>query len=227
MLLTHLSHRTGLVPPVKEIVALARSRGVDVLLDVGHALGQIDFSLRELGVDFAGLNLHKWIACPLGVGLVYMRKDRIGDLDPALLSPPGNSLEARVHTGTVSYPALLSVPDAIDLHQSIGIAAKAYRLRYLRDRWAEALRSDPRFDILTPDDPAMHGGITSFRIRGRTSLADNVALKQALFDRHRIFTVECGGPAKGACVRVSPSFINDAAQMDRLVVALKDIVARA
>ncbi|MDB5686108.1 MAG: aminotransferase class V-fold PLP-dependent enzyme, partial [Rhizorhabdus sp.] len=227
MLLTHLSHRTGLVPPVKEIVTLARSRGVDVLLDVGHALGQIDFSLRDMGVDFAGLNLHKWIACPLGVGLVYVRKERIADLDINLLSPPGDTLDARVHTGTVNYPALLSVPDAIDVHQSIGIAAKAYRLRYLRDRWAEVLRGDPRFDILTPDDPAMHGGITSVRIRGRASLAENIALKQALFDRHRIFTVERGGAAGGACVRISPSFINDAAQMDRLVVALKDLAGKA
>ncbi len=73
----------------------------------------------------------------------------------------------------------------------------------------------------------MHGGITSVRIRGRTSLAENIALKQALFDRHRIFTVERGGPAKGACVRVSPSFINDPAQIDRLVVALKDLAGRA
>ena len=119
--------------------------------------------------------------------------------------------------------ALLTVPDAITVHQSIGLANKAARLRYLRDRWAEVLRGDRRFEILTPDDPAMHGGITSFRIRGRTSPADNLALRKALFDRHGIFTIERLGPAKGACIRVSPSFINDAAQIDRLVTALRDL----
>lgn len=226
MLLTQLSHRTGLVPPVKEIVALAKARGVDVLLDVGHALGQIEFSLADLGVEFAGINLHKWIACPLGVGLVYIRKDRIRDIDPALLSPPGDGIDLRVHTGTVNYGALLAVPDAIAVHQQIGIAAKAHRLRYLRDRWAEALRGDARFEILTPPDPALHGGITSFRIRGRTSLADNVAIRKALFEKHRIFTVERDGPARGACVRVSPSFVNGADDADRLAAALRDVAGQ-
>ena len=223
MLLTHLSHRTGLVPPVKEIVAMARARRVDVLLDVGHALGQLEFSLRDLGVDFAGINLHKWIASPLGVGLVYIRKDRIADISPCLLEGPSDRIDARVHTGTVNYAALLTVPDAITVHQSIGLANKAARLRHLRDRWAETLRGDPRFEILTPNDRAMHGGITSFRIKGKTSPADNLALRKALFERHGIFTIERLGPAKGACVRVSPSFINDAAQVDRLVAALRDV----
>jgi selenocysteine lyase/cysteine desulfurase len=228
ILLTQLSHRTGLVPPIKEIVAVARARNVDVLLDVGHALGQIDFSLRDLGVDFAGLNLHKWIAAPLGVGLVYIRKDRIADVDSALLAgPDGQGIDARVHTGTVNFAALLTVPDAIAVHNKIGIAAKAQRLLYLRDRWAEALRDEPRIEILTPSDPALHAGITSFRIKGKTSFADNVALRKSLFDRHRVFTIERAGPAKGACVRVSPSFINDSDDMDRLVVALREIVAHA
>jgi len=226
MLLTQLSHRTGLIPPVAEIVALARSRDVDVLLDVGHALGQVEFSLRDLGVAFAGLNLHKWIACPLGVGLVYVRRDRIGDIDPSLLETPSDRIDARVHTGTVNFAAMLTVPDAISVHESIGLAAKAHRLRHLRDRWAEALRDDRRFDILTPADPVLHAGITAFRIRGRTTPADNVALRQALFDRHRIFTVERKGVAKGACVRVAPSFVNDVGQMDVLVAALKEMATR-
>jgi selenocysteine lyase/cysteine desulfurase len=223
MLLTQLSHRTGLVPPVEEIAALARARNVDVLLDVGHALGQLEFSLRDLGIQFAGLNLHKWIAAPLGVGLIYVAKDRIPDIDPYILEGPSDRIDARIHTGTVNFAALLSVPDAIDVHQAIGPAAKAQRLRFLRDSWAEALRDDARFDILTPTDPRLSAGITSFRIRGRTSPADNVAIRKALFDRHRIFTIERTGVAKGACVRVAPSFVNDAGQIDALVAALRDL----
>lgn len=226
MLLTQLSHRTGLVPPVAEIVALARSRNVDVLLDVGHALGQVEFSLRDLGVQFAGLNLHKWIAAPLGVGLVYVAKDRIPDIDPSLLEGPSDRIDARIHTGTVNFAAVMSVPDAIDVHESIGLAAKAHRLRYLRDLWAEPLRANPRFEVLTPADPALYAGITSFRIRGRTSPADNVALRKTLFDRHRIFTVERTGVAKGACVRVAPSFVNDASHPAALLAALREIAAR-
>lgn len=223
MLLTHLSHRTGLIPPVKEITALARARNVDVLLDCGHALGQTEFSLRDLGVDFAGLNLHKWIGSPLGVGLVYIRKDRIPDIDVSMLEGPSPRIDARVHTGTMNYATVLTVADAITVHETIGASAKAQRLAYLRNRWAEALRDHPSIEILTPSDPTLHAGITSFRLKGRTTSAENIALRRLLFERHKIFTVERMGPAKGACIRVTPSFVNTADHMDALVAALRNL----
>jgi len=224
MLLTHLSNRTGLVPPVKEIVALAKARNVDVLLDSGHALGQTEFSVRDLGVEFAGFGLHKWIGAPVGIGLVYIRKDRIPDIDVSILEAPSDRIDARPHTGTLNFATLLSVPDAIAAHEAIGLPAKARRLRYLRDRWVEAVRDEPRIQVLTPNDAELHAGITSFRIAGRTSREDNVALRKLLMDRYRIFTIERLGVARGCCIRVSPSFVNTPADMDALAKALREIV---
>jgi selenocysteine lyase/cysteine desulfurase len=223
MLLTHLSHRTGVIPPVREIADLARSRGVEVILDGGHALGQTEFRLKDLGVDFAGLNLHKWIGAPLGAGVVYIRKDRIPDIDISLSSPPGDSIDARLHTGTVNDATVLTVADAVDFQNRLGIAAKARRLRYLRDLWAEAVRDHPKVQVLTPNDPMMHAGLTSFRIKGVTSEADNVALKKVLLERYKILTVERAGPAKGACIRVTPSFVNAPEDVHRLTKAIHEL----
>jgi selenocysteine lyase/cysteine desulfurase len=50
LLLTHVSHRTGLVMPVSEIAAMARKRGVDVVLDAAHSWGQIDFKVVILAL---------------------------------------------------------------------------------------------------------------------------------------------------------------------------------
>ena len=72
MALTHVTHRTGLVMPVQAIAELAKAHGVDLVLDGAHALGQIDFDLRALGVPFAGFNLHKWIGSPLTLGFMYI-----------------------------------------------------------------------------------------------------------------------------------------------------------
>lgn len=223
MLLTHLSHRTGVIPPVREIADMARSRGVDVILDGGHALGQTEFRLKELGVDFAGLNLHKWIGSPLGCGVVYIRKDRIRDIDISLSSPPGDGIDERLHTGTVNNATVLTVADAVDFQQRLGLGAKARRLRHLRDLWAETVRGHPKVQVLTPDDPSMHAGLTSFRIAGITSEADNVKLRKLLLEKHRILTVERAGPAKGACIRVTPSFINTPQDMSRLVRAIYEL----
>src|SRR5437763_14260538 len=82
VLLTHLSHRTGLVLPVAEIATMARKRGIDALVDAAHSVGQLDFRLPDLKADFIGVNLHKWIGAPLGVGALYIRRDRIAAIDP-------------------------------------------------------------------------------------------------------------------------------------------------
>lgn len=227
ILLTHLSHRTGLVVPVREIVAMARARGVDVIVDAAHSWGQLDFTLPDLGADFAGLNLHKWIGAPLGVGALYIRKTRIDliDPDPANSPPFAANSQARVHTGTVDYAAQLTVPAALDFQDSIGDGSRTDRLRFLRDRWAEELRGTPGLEILTPPDTRLYGGITSFRFAGRTSVKENVAIATQLLDQYRIFTVHRTGPEQGACVRVTPALFNSTSDVDLLVNALRSLLS--
>jgi selenocysteine lyase/cysteine desulfurase len=225
ILLTHLSHRTGLVLPVREIVAMARARGVDAIVDSAHAWGQIDFSLNELGMDFVGLNLHKWIGAPVGVGALFIRRTRIADVDAFMANDevPADDVRARVHSGTANFAAFLAVPDALDFHQAIGVPAKEARLRYLRDLWAERLRGRNGIEILTPRDPRLYGGITSFRLAGRGRVAENAALARELLDRFRIFTVHRTGVAAGACVRVTPALFNSPADMYRLAEAVEQV----
>jgi len=222
LLLTHISHRTGLVIPVAEIGAMAKARGVDVIVDAAHSWGQIDFKVGDLGVDFVGFNLHKWIGAPLGLGFLWIRKDRIADIDRAFGDEdwPAADIRSRVHTGTFNFATLLSLPAALDLHAEIGPAAKAARLRHLRDRWVSQARGFRDLEILTPDEPGMAAGITSFRLAGKTSAADNTAIVTALRERFGLFTVRRGGVAKGQCIRVSPALFTTEQDVDRLVEAL-------
>jgi selenocysteine lyase/cysteine desulfurase len=131
---------------------------------------------------------------------------------------PSDSILGRVHSGTANFAAFLTVPAALDFHAALGPAYKVARLRYLRNRWVSAARDIPGLDILTPDDPGMVGGITSFRIReppgGQSAIVDDLRI------RHGLFTVVRTGLERGACVRVTPALYNGAADVDRLVVAL-------
>ena len=90
----------------------------------------------------------------------------------------------------------------------------------------ERARDIGNLELLTPDDPSMYGAITSFRVAGRTSEADNTAIVQYLFDRYRIFTVRRGGPVKGDCVRVTPALFTLPEHTDRFAVALRDVARR-
>ncbi len=226
-LLTHVSHRTGLVLPVADIAAIARNRGIDVIVDAAHSVGQLDFKLPDLGADFVGINLHKWIGAPLGVGAAYIRRgaaDRI-DVDPSEPPVVTTDISSRVHTGTPDYAAQLTLPTALAFQEAIGGARRAARLRALRDRWVKQVLDLPQVQVLTPEDPSLHGAITSFRIRGRTSKEDNVALAKTLLDKHRIFTVYRDGLASGCCVRVTPALATRMSEMDALARAIRSIAA--
>lgn len=227
VLLTHISHRTGLLLPIAELSELATRYGADVIVDSAHAIGQVDFTLPDLKADFVGLNLHKWVGAPLGLGLMYVRKERFMDIDRHPVRGGGtgsdSNLHDRVGVGTSNLAATLSIPKALELHLAIGAQHKQARLRWLRDRWAETLRADSRFEILTPPDPALYAGITSFRLRGQTDSASNIELARRLLHDHRIFTVQRDGIHSGSCVRVTPAPFNSAEEMDALTEALRRI----
>lgn len=223
MLLTHLSHRTGLVLPVREIAAIARARGIATIVDAAHSWCQLDMTLSDLDCDYVGINCHKWLGAPLGVGAIHIRRGTLAaiDRDPANPASDRDTINARIHTGTVDFAAPLTVPAALAFQDTIGSKRRADRLAALRNRWVDQVRPLTGIEILTPDDAALHGGITSFRLKGRTSTADNIAVTKRLLEEFRIFTVHRDGPAAGACVRVTPALFNTMADMDALAAALK------
>ena len=228
MLVTHCSHKTGFIFPVREIVALARAREVDVLVDAAHSWGQVELTVGGLGADFVGFTLQKWMAGPVGLGAVYIRKSRLAAIDPMMADEdhPSDDVLSRVHSGTVNFAAPLTAPAALDFHESLGPANKAARLRYLRDRWVTAVRGLDGIQILTPDDRELCGAITSFRLNGGTSHDHNQRLVETLRDRYGVLTAHRTGITRGDCVRVTPAIYNSVADVDRLAAAIKEL-ARA
>jgi selenocysteine lyase/cysteine desulfurase len=227
LLLTHLNHRTGFVLPVAEIVKLAKSRGVDVIVDVAQSWGQLDFKLPDLGADFIGANLHKWVGAPLGTGFLYIRKERLadigverGDEDFAV-----TDTRSRVHSGTVNAAAVMTIPAALKLHEEIGLVNRGRRLRELRDYWVHQVRDLPNIQVLTPDDAGTYGAVTSFRVRGHTTPEANVALVNRLVEQYGVFTVMRKGPVGGACIRVTPGLFTRTADLDKLIAAIRDLDA--
>jgi isopenicillin-N epimerase len=225
LLLTHVSHRTGLVLPVAEIARIARARNVDVVVDVAQSFGQLDFRIADLGADFVGANLHKWIGAPLGLGFLYIREGRLQDIDIDCGNSehPATDIRARVNAGTLNVAAVMTIPAALAFHGRIPLSARAAHLRGLRDYWATRVRSIPNVQVLTPDDAGMTGAVTSFRLAGKTSMEANVALARTLADKYGIFTVAREGAAGGSCIRVTPSYFTTTAQLDRLVAAIRTL----
>ena len=218
LVLTHVVHRTGQIMPVAKIAAMARRRGVDVIVDGAHALGQLDYRVPDLGVQFAAFNLHKWVGAPLGVGLLYVAKERIGDI-AALF---GDTSHARGDIGRLGHfsavpPApILAVEDALAFHHAVGARNKQERLRYLTRWWTERARALPGVRVLTPRDPARYGALGAFVIEGMAA----PEVVRRLMDDHRIFTV-VRGIGDMDCVRVTPHLYTRIEDLDALLAALR------
>jgi selenocysteine lyase/cysteine desulfurase len=224
MALTHVTHRTGLVMPVKAIAALAKAYGIDIILDGAHALGQLDFKLDELGVAFAGYNLQKWMGAPLSLGFIYVARERLGAIDPDM----GDTRYAKgdilslVPYGTPNIPAWMTLPKVFEEHRAMGgSVAKGARLAYLRDLWVTPARQLQGLDVLTPDDPRLYCGITALRF---TRHGDHRQMAERLLQEYNLFTVAREGSACGPCIRITPGFSTPAAHMQRLVEALTALV---
>jgi selenocysteine lyase/cysteine desulfurase len=223
LLLTHISNRNGLIPPVREIVAMAKARGVDVILDSAQAVGQLDFTVADTGADFIGFSLHKWLAAPLGTGGIYIRKDRLADIDPFLgnrIYAP-DDVRARILSGTVDFGAKLTIPTAIAVQDAIGLRRKHAHLLALRNHWVDQVRDIAGLEILVPEEVGRYCAITGFRLPGMKT-PEQARKAQALFlDKYRLQIVAKAGLASGAVLRVTPAPFNTAAELDRLVAAIK------
>jgi selenocysteine lyase/cysteine desulfurase len=224
LLVTQVSNRTGLVTPVKEIVAMARNRGVDCIVDIAHGVACLDFQMEDLGCDFAGWSVHKWTSAPLGLGAMYIRKSRLADIDVAYDNHdlPADDISARVPAGTVNFAAVLSIPKAVEFHHAVGGAAKEKHLRALRDRWVAQARQLKSIEICVPDDAARYCAITSFRLAGMHTNEDAERVQHVLFEKHRVHTVWRKGVAKGPVIRVTPGLYSTMADVDALASALQE-----
>ncbi|MFZ1452338.1 MAG: aminotransferase class V-fold PLP-dependent enzyme [Ferruginibacter sp.] len=216
ILLTHVSNINGLIIPVTEIAAMAKAKGIDTITDSAHALGQIPFSLPQLGSDFVGFNLHKWIGNPVGAGVLYIKKERIKEMKPLYgdVAAAENSINKLAHFGTTPFAVVMTIPDSLAFHRMMGIEKISKRLDYLKTIWLNAVKDHPNVEVVTPVN--LSAAIASFRIKNKTAaeVADH------LFKEHKIFTV-ARQLGKQGCVRVTPGIYNSAADVQKLADAIK------
>jgi selenocysteine lyase/cysteine desulfurase len=221
ILICHVINLTGQILPVRDVVRMARERGIPVLVDGAHAFANLVFSRDELECDYYAVSLHKWLMAPHGTGFLYVRKDRIGPLWPMQAAPPEMDTNIRKFEEIGTHPAanILAISEALTFHHGIGARRKEARLRHLRDYWARRLlAASDRVRLHTSLNPAFATGIGTVQIEG----VSTVALNEHLWSKHRIFTTAIEHPDFEG-LRISPGVATTLEELDRFCEAVERV----
>jgi selenocysteine lyase/cysteine desulfurase len=184
---THITNYSGQILPVRELVELARPKGIAVFVDGAHAFAHFPFTRDELDCDYYGTSLHKWLLAPVGTGFLYVRRDKVPGLWPLMAAPKEMDANIRKYEEIGTHPAANhnAVSVALAFHRAIGADRKVARLRWLRDRWARRLlQESERVRVLTQLDSPDSGAIGLFDVDG----LDPAQLQPWLMARHNIVT---------------------------------------
>ena len=220
IMVCHMINITGQILPIKKICEMAHSYGVEVMVDGAHCVGHFDFSIDDFNCDYYGSSLHKWLATPLGAGLLYVNKNKTHRIWPLLAN--GNTDKTDIkrlnHIGTHPVHTDLAISNSIDYLKWIGMERKEKRMRFLQRYWSDKLRNVKNVIVNTPQDIDRSCGIGNV---GLTNMSPS-KMEDLLFEKYNIFTVAIDYANVKGC-RISPNIFTTTEELDSFVKAVKEM----
>lgn len=233
VVLSHILWNTGQVLPLADIVAACHAhRGnypVQVLVDAAQSVGVLPLNLTELQADFYAFTGHKWWCGPAGLGGLYIRPTALEDLQPTFIGWRSITTDAvgypsdweagaqRYEVATSDVSLYSGLRTAIALHHQWGTAEKRYqRICQLSGRLWEKLTALPEVNCLRTAPPA--AGLVSFQVRDRPSKR----LVQFL-EQQNLMVRTILNPS---CVRACVHYFTLESELDQLVAAIQEFLAR-
>ncbi len=220
--ITHIINYTGQVLPARKIADAAHDKGIDVVIDGAHSYAHLNYKIPDLGGDYYGTSLHKWLCAPFGTGLLYVKKEKIPGLWTTFPNPDPELDDIRKfeNLGTRSFPAEEAIGHAIDFHNIIGAKRKEDRLRYLTHYWVERVKDVKGLKLYTSLKPKYACALTTFGIEGKTGNE----ISSYLFKEHRIHTTSIKYRSVDG-VRVTPHIYTTTTVLDELVKGIRKYAA--
>ena len=223
ILISHMVFLNGQVFPVKEVCAKAREMGLETIVDGAHSFSHVDMDVSEIGCDYYGSSLHKWLGAPLGNGLLYVKKGNAERLWPLYgdTAYDDDNIMKLEHLGTRPCSDQNGIIPAVDFNLEIGKKEKSERLKFLQMRWASELKDNKNIILNTPLGEGQSYGIANVGVKNLqpSKLADK------LFDDHNIFTVPIDDDRGIRGVRVSPNLYSTVEDIDKFIEAMLTIAA--
>jgi len=222
---SHITSVPAILLPVEELVQICHQKGIMVLIDGAHALGQIPLNIPKTGADFYVANGHKWLYSPKGSAILWVARDKQHLIHPNVISDEGKGLSffqlQFSYTGTKDYSAFLAMSAALEFREALGGDARI--LDYVSTL---AVEGGQRLAEALGTEPMPTGGLAMVNVplppQVAMSCCDMKTAQRVLL-KHRTFV-----PFylwQGQCfVRVSAQVYNEVSDFVHLAGALQDVL---
>jgi cysteine desulfurase/selenocysteine lyase len=232
----HVSNALGTVNPVEEIVALAKTRGIPVLIDGAQAVAHQPVDVQALGCDFYVYSGHKMCG-PTGIGVLYGREEWLERLPPwqgggdmilavAFDKTVYNELPFKFEAGTPHVAGAVGLAAAVEYIEAIGLDRIAAHEARLLEYATEAVGRRPGVTLV--GRAARKAGVLSFNIAGIHAHDLGTVLDHqgvAIRTGHHCAMPVMDFFGVAGTARASFAFYNTERDVDQLVAGL-DVAAR-
>jgi selenocysteine lyase/cysteine desulfurase len=223
ILISHMVNITGQITPVRAVCELARSKGIETIVDGAHSFAQFDFQQRDLNCDYFGTSLHKWLYAPKGSGMLYVKRDKIEKVWPlfAAEKTQAGNIRKFEEIGTHSAAPRLAIGEAMLFHNGIGSRRKEARLRYLSRYWMNRLKDIPKVSFNTSFSDNQSCAIANVAIEG----VNPSDIGNYLMSAHKIFTTPIiHDEFRG--LRITPNVYTTLQELDRFCNVMETIARK-
>lgn len=215
---------TGFRNDLAALAELCHAHDVLLCVDGIQGVGALPLDVGQVPLDFLSVGGPKWLMGPIGTGFLFIRRNHILRLDPAMAGwlgttdvheyfrydLPWRDDARRFEEGSLNSIGAAGLDAAIKLLLSVGLETIEQRIMTLTDQLIEGLRQCG-YQVITP---ALHwperSGIVSFQHRQH----DPAQLERRLGEANVVIS------RRGSFIRVSPHFYNNEDDIDRLLSAL-------
>jgi len=171
---THLSNVTGAILPIKEIIALAHSKNIPVLIDGCQGAPHLKLDMQDLDCDFYAISCHKMYG-PTGLGVLYAKKKWLDELPPYQggggmirdVKKEGityGDLPNKYEAGTMATAQVIAFNESIKFLNKIGINNITNHEKKLMEYGQEILRKNNSVRLI--GNPKEKGAVLSFTLDG-------------------------------------------------------------
>jgi selenocysteine lyase/cysteine desulfurase len=217
----------GFRADLKKLSAAARANGTMLVVDAIQGVGNSVLDVRETPVDILACGGQKWLLSPWGSGFVYVRKELIPTIEPAMIgwmafegtddfsrlteyNPTFRADARRFEMITLPYQDFYGFTQSVELLLEIGIPEIAEVTRSLHDpilTWADARG----MRVVSPRDERHRSAILC------------IAPAEPVEAYHAIKRARIVCSLREGAIRLSPHCYNTVGEMEKVLDVLEDL----